>query len=118
MEKEFLPDYFSSAEAALGAVFRKGYEWPFSIGRVSASSRWMLRSTMRPCVRAGRVFLDYRTDPAGLNGPFSQLEKEAYDCPCPILRRWFPAHGSACSNEPAGGGAYRAHGIDLSPDPL
>ncbi|SCG97141.1 L-aspartate oxidase [uncultured Ruminococcus sp.] len=118
MEKEFLPDYFSSAEAALGAVFRKGYEWPFSIGRVSASSRVDVAVYHETCVRGGRVFLDYRTDPAGLNGPFSRLEKEAYDylsnsqalVPGPLERL-------LRMNRPAVE-LYRAHGIDLSLDPL
>ena len=113
-EREFLLDHFTPA-AALDRVFLKGYQWPFDTRRIPGSSEidQLVRAER---LKGNRVFLDYRTNPHGLD--FSELGEETFTylensnalCGTPIdrLRMMNPAAISL----------YASHGINLATEPL
>jgi len=73
-EREFLSYFFRDSGQLLTNVFLKGYQWPFDVRKLRGSSMidilvWMERQKGR------RVYLDYRTNPAGL--AFDRLSDEA-----------------------------------------
>lgn len=82
-EREFLYDTFTPA-CSIPAVFRKGYQWPFDPDKLAPGEGSSLvdiavyRETM-----AGRhVYLDFRTNPAALDGVAltrENLGDEVYD---------------------------------------
>ena len=73
-EREFLSDYFDDINEAYSYVFLKGYQWPFSYGRVKHSS--LIDIAVHSETKKGRkVYLDYRTDPK--NYAFEKLCEEA-----------------------------------------
>lgn len=117
-EREFLPDYFETPQQALDAVFLKGYQWPFDVRKVQGSSVIDL-IIHNETVHLGRtVYMDFRTDPRGLDPAFSGLSEEtvAYlrnsdalvATPIARLKRMNPDAVAL----------YRAHGIDLETTPL
>lgn len=73
-EREFLSDYFGDIHEALSFVFLKGYQWPFSYGRASESSRIDL-AVHAETSKGRRVYLDYRKNPEGFC--FDKLSDEA-----------------------------------------
>lgn len=115
-EREFLLDYFDTPEQALDAVFLKGYQWPFDVRKVTGSSIIDLIVHHETIDLKRRVYLDFRTDPTGLD--FSTLSPEAYQylensgalLPTPIARL---EHMNPDAID-----LYRAHGIDLKREPL
>ncbi len=118
IEREFLPDYFETPEAALDAVFLKGYQWPFDVRKVPGSSLIDL-IVYRETTELGRkVYMDFRTDPKGLRPDFSGLAAETVEylsnsgalLPTPIARL---AHMN-----PDAVTLYQAHGIDLYTQPM
>ncbi|MGN1009076.1 MAG: FAD-binding protein [Butyricicoccus sp.] len=117
-EHEFLPDYFDSPQEALDAVFLKGYQWPFDVRKLEGSSRIDLIVHHETANLGRKVYLDFRTDPLGLDEKFSGLSAETYQylansgalLPTPLARL---AHMN-----PDAIALYRAHGIDLAREPL
>lgn len=118
-EKEFLNPYFSSSSALLGAIFHKGYEWPFDPRKLGdGGSSTVDMAIYRERQSGRRVFLDFTKNPdaADRNGTFdfsllpvdalSYLQKSDALLPAPIdrLRRMNPRAIEL----------YAAHGIDLS----
>ena len=114
--KEFLREYFPSTEDMLNAVFLKGYQWPFAAGHVPGSSLIDIFTYIETEQRHRRVFLDYRTDPEGLD--FSKLNAETKEylersgilCDTPLKRL-------EILNSPAIE-LYRRNGIDLATEML
>jgi succinate dehydrogenase/fumarate reductase flavoprotein subunit len=117
-EREFLPEYFSSPELALNLVFLKGYQWPFDTQKVNGSSLIDLIVYHEIFHKGNRVFLDFRSDPQGLEEGFGKLSQEAREYlersgatqETPIARL---AHMNPGAVE-----LYAAHQIDLYREPL
>ena len=75
-EYEFLADYFEDIHEAYSFVFLKGYQWPFSYGRVKESSQ--IDFAVHSETSKGRkVYLDYRKNPYAFC--FEKLSAEARD---------------------------------------
>jgi succinate dehydrogenase/fumarate reductase flavoprotein subunit len=123
-EREFLNDAFPDPAALAGAVFRKGYQWPFDARRVRDHGSSLIDLLVwREREELGRrVFLDYRRDPQGDErlGAFrlEVLDEEA--------RAYLERSGATGAtplerllvlNEPAVT-LYRENGIDLAREPL
>ena len=73
-EYEFLGDYFSDIHEAYSYVFLKGYQWPFSFGRVGESSQIDIAVHSEKS-KGRKVYLDYRKDPLGFD--FDKLSDDA-----------------------------------------
>lgn len=74
-EREFL--YEKLGESALGLVFLKGYQWPFDVRKLEASSQIDIL-VAEEIKKGNRVFLDYTSNPKGLENGFAPLPTEAY----------------------------------------
>ncbi len=73
-EREFLGEYFASADEAYSNVFLKGYQWPFSFDRAELSSK--IDIAVHNETKLGRqVFLDFTRNPVGYR--FDRLSDEA-----------------------------------------
>ena len=104
-EREFLP-----RELAFDMVFRKGYEWPYDPEKASSQIDRLVYREIHEKNR--RVFLDYRSEPEGLD--LNALCDEARQylarsdalLPTPIARLE--------KMNPKAIQLYRDHGIDLS----
>lgn len=118
VEREFLPGYFANPLEALGRVFLKGYQWPFDLEKAAGSSLIDIIVHHEIFDLGRRVYLDYRTDPTGLQKGFDRLPAEARDylarsqalLPTPIARLE--------RMNPMAIELYRQHGIDLWREPL
>ena len=117
-EREFLREAFESDEEMLGAIFLKGYEWPFDPKKTTlgGSSRLDL-AVFRERAKGRRVFLDYRRNPtaAEKNGMFdvdalSERARTYLENSGAILQT--PIERLAKMNMPAIE-LYRSNGIDL-----
>ena len=114
-EREFLPERFGSTAEALDMVFLKGYQWPFDIRKAKGSSRidLLVHEEMQ---RGARVFMDFRTNPAGLD--YSALSNET--------RSYLESSGATFGTpaerlekmNPQAVKLYKDHGIDLFTEPL
>ncbi len=75
-EQEFLSPYFKSIGEMSGMIFLKGYQWPFDARKaIGGSSIIDILVHIETMIKGRRVFLDYRTNPAGFS--FSSLPEEA-----------------------------------------
>lgn len=118
VEREFLPDYFDTPQQALDAVFLKGYQWPFDVRKIDGSSMIDLIVQHETIDLHRTVYMDFRTNPSGLEHGFDGLSEETYTylknsgalLPTPIERLH---HMNPDAIE-----LYRAHGIDLYTQPL
>ncbi len=120
-EREFLADTFGNdIYAALSALFRKGYQWPFDCRRAFDGSSLIDLAVYKETAILGReVFLDYTKNPFGLESiSFELLDDEA--------KGYLKANGADFGtpierllhmNLPAAE-LYRSNGIDLSKDKL
>jgi succinate dehydrogenase/fumarate reductase flavoprotein subunit len=119
--RDFLQEYFATPAEMAGAIFLKGYQWPFDAGRiVGGSSLIDMAVHQETAVRGRRVYLDFRTNPGGAGSPLElkDLPAEAGD----YLRRTgctqrLPIQRLAHLNAPAID-IYSEHGIDISKDSL
>ena len=118
VEREFLPDYFDTPAEALDRVFLKGYQWPFDTTKLQGSSLIDLIVHHETAVLGRRVFMDYRTDPQGLENGFDGLSDETvrYLKNSGALQKT-PIKRLEIMNPPAIE-LYRQHGIDLYTEPL
>lgn len=114
-EDEFLCRYFDDVNEAYSYVFLKGYQWPFSYGKVNGSSHIDL-AVHSEMMKGRKIYLDYRKNPSGFS--FEGLSDEAKeylsvteslaDTPIERLRRLNPKAIDV----------YLRQGIDLSSDML
>ncbi len=122
-EREFLNAHFPDMETLAGAIFRKGYEWPFDCDKVADYGSSLIDVLVYRESQAGcKVFLDFTREPQGGDGlaPFGpeSLGHEARDyldrsgalVKTPIARLM-------AMNEPAVR-LFRDHGIDLANERL
>lgn len=79
VQREFLLDFFQDPYEALSAIFLKGYQWPFDSSKVmNGSSVIDLLVYREKSLRNRRVYLDYRTNPFGLEAiDYDRLSEEA-----------------------------------------
>lgn len=116
-EREFLRPFFPSVSAMHNAVFLKGYQWPFDARKAAGGSSLLdVLVHLETVVKGRRVFLDYRTNPAGF--ALRRLCKEAFD----YLRQSGALTGTPLDRlrhmNPAAVALYLEHGIDLARQPL
>ena len=78
-EREFLYDYGMTAAEALDRVFLKGYQWPFDVTKTEGSSAVDLAVYEEVAVKGRRVYMDFRSNPCGLEDGFDVLGPEAHD---------------------------------------
>lgn len=114
---EFLRDYYSNDAETLSALFLKGYQWPFDARRTTNGSSLIdLAVLCESLLRRRRVFLDFRTNPTGLD--FAALSVEARD----YLEKSGALFGRPIERlramNPAAVELYREQGIDLEREPL
>lgn len=115
--REFLGKAYDSPGEMHSDVFLKGYQWPFDAAKaVGGSSLIDLLVYIETVQKGRRVFLDFRSDPAGFS--LENLSGEARDY---LLRS--KAEGEApierlVALNPAAIELYRDHGIDLATEPL
>ena len=114
-EREFL--YEALGDASLGLIFLKGYQWPFDTRKADGSSRVDLL-VAEEIKRGRRVFLDFRSNPKGLESGFAVLPQEAYA----YLENSGALFGTPIERlKKMNEGAielYADHGIDLYREPL
>ena len=116
-EKEFLLEYFNSYEEMYDHIFLKGYQWPFAAGHVPGSSLIDIFVHIETAERGRRVFLDYRTDPAGFDIQKLGSEAKTYLERSNCLDGKTPFERLKKLNEPAIE-LYRDHGIDIEKEML
>ena len=112
-ESEFL--YEELGEEAYGAVFLKGYQWPFDTRKTEGSSRVDL-IVAKQIKEGKRVYLDFTRNPVGLD--LDRLPDEAHS----YLERSGALFGTPIERlDKMNRGAielYASHGIDLWNEPL
>lgn len=120
-EREFLADYIPDPGDLLAAIFRKGYEWPFSAAKIYKDGHYLssavdLAVFSEHC-RGRRVWLDFTRSPRELcpdgEDDLSLAGDEAreYLCNCGCTGKT-PIERLAEMNEPAIE-LYRSRGVDL-----
>ena len=117
-EREFLPEYFDKPAQALDMIFLKGYQWPFDTAKIAGSSIIDIIVHHEIFHKGNRVYLDFRTDPQGLENGFDDLSAETYHYldrsgalqKTPIAR--------LAQMNPKAIDLYAAHGVDLWREPL
>lgn len=113
-EREFLREHFQNDTGQMNSmVFLKGYQWPFDVRKAeNGSSIIDLLVHHETAVRKRRVFLDYRSNPEGLD--FAALSEEAYT----YLERSGALFGTPLERlkkmNPGAIALYAEHNIDLS----
>lgn len=117
-EREFLMDFFSNTEEMLTKLFLKGYQWPFDVRKVDGGSSVIDILVYMELCKNRRVYLDFRSDPAGGKFAFEKLSQEAYE----YLRRANalvpgPLERLKIMNQPAID-FYMENGVDLSKEML
>lgn len=117
-QREFLPEYFSSPQKALDMVFLKGYQWPFDVKKIDGSSIIDLIIHHEIFDKGNRVYMDFRTNPTGIENGFDLLSEETHTY---LLRsnalQETPIKRLAAMN-PKAIKLYADHGIDLYSEPL
>ena len=115
-EYEFLPEYFSTVHEALDMVFLKGYQWPFDVRKLQGSSRIDQIVAAETEEKGRKVYMDFRSNPAGLD--FNKLSEETYN----YLERSGALFGTPIERlakmNPKAIDLYRDNGIDLYNEPL
>ena len=118
VEREFLLDYFATPEEALKNVFLKGYEWPFDVRKIHGSSYIDLIIYHESVVLGRKVYMDFRSEPKGLEEGFDKLDEVSYNylknsdalIPLPIER--------LKKMNPGAISLYMDNGIDITKEPL
>jgi len=116
-EQEFLGAYFKSPAELNGMIFLKGYQWPFDAKKtIGGSSIIDILVYVETMVKGRRVYLDYRSNPAGFS--FSDLPVEA--------RTYLERSGALQATpierllhmNPGAVDLYKKHNINLLREPL
>lgn len=76
-EREFLMDFFADAHDMLSKLFLKGYQWPFDVRKVVDGSSIIDILVYLETCKGRKVYLDYRTNPAGGEFSYDALLPEA-----------------------------------------
>ena len=76
-EKEFLRERFSDADLN-SRVFLKGYQWPFDVKKFPEGSSAVDVAVFEETSKGRRVFLDFRSNPAGLDMQAISAEAREY----------------------------------------
>lgn len=117
-EREFLLDYFNTPQEALNNVFLKGYQWPFDSKKINGSSIIDLVIYNEINILGNRVFMDFQTNPKGLNDGFERLSEECYN----YLKNSKAAFGTPIQRLQLMNAKaiqlYKDNGIDLYKEPL
>ena len=122
--RDFLAAWFPDMESMTGAIFRKGYQWPFDPRKIAhyGSSVIDLAVHQETALRGRRVYLDFRRNPEWGTGALAfdlsripveareYLEKSGAMQPTPIER--------LAALNPRAIELYRGRGIDLEKEPL
>jgi len=116
-EQEFLRPYFRSPGAAHSTVFLKGYQWPFDAAKVMGGSSLIdVLVYIETVVKGRRVYLDFRSNPAGFSIPGLSDEARSY------LERSGALQATPIERllhmNPDAAELYRKNDIDLSREPL
>ena len=117
-EREFLRDHFGDDLGRMNSmVFLKGYQWPFDVRKAEQGSSMIdMLVHQETAIRRRRVFLDFRTNPDGLE--FSSLSEEAYT----YLERSGALFGTPIERlekmNPGAVSLYMDHNIDLHKEML
>ncbi|MBR3844542.1 MAG: FAD-binding protein [Clostridia bacterium] len=76
-EHEFVTDHFNDYGKALSCIFKKGYQWPFDVGKIDGSSLIDLLVYQETVLKSRKVYLDFTKNP--LNQPLdvSKLDEES-----------------------------------------
>jgi succinate dehydrogenase/fumarate reductase flavoprotein subunit len=115
--REFLPEYFDSVGRMCSQVFLKGYQWPFDARKaVGGSSIVDILVYIETVLRGRRVWLDFRSNPAGFR--FEDLSPEALDYLTRSSARQATPIERLRAMNPAAIELYAEHGIDLQSQPL
>ena len=116
-EREFLLEYLSPADM-LALVFLKGYQWPFDARKLPGSSQIDFYVTRETAMRGRRVYLDFRTNPTGMEQGFNLLSEEcrSYLAKCDAL--FGTPFDRLRKLNPDAIALYRAHGIDIENETL
>ncbi len=116
--RHFLDEGIPDRMKRLGAVFCKGYQWPFDVRKLPGSSQVDLLVYRETVLRGRRVFLDFGQNPDGLSLARADLDAEtaAY---LDRTQAWAPLPWQRLRqmNEPAFA-FYLDHGVDLSRERL
>lgn len=118
-QREFLGDYYQDYGEMLTNVFLKGYQWPFDVRKIQGGSSMIdILVYIETALKGRRVFLDFRSNPAGRAVDFRCLQAEARE----YLEKAGACYGTPLErllhmNEPAVA-FYREHGVDLAKEPL
>lgn len=76
-EREFLMDFFSDVHDMLSNLFLKGYQWPFDVRKIADGSSIIDILVYLETCKGRKVYLDYRTNPAGGEFSYDDLLSEA-----------------------------------------
>ncbi|MFA7410261.1 MAG: FAD-binding protein [Bacteroidales bacterium] len=114
---EFLQQAFPSPESLFNAVFLKGYQWPFDPKKVANHGSSLIDVLVHREIAEGRkVYLDYTRNLLGFNiNDIGQTAREYLEKSGAIGET--PIERLRLLNQPAID-LYRAHGIDLTREPL
>ena len=117
-EREFLPEYFGSPEAAMNATFMKGYQWPFDPRKIDTGARSSLVdiAVFTEMKNGARVYLDFTKNPEGFDisllcdeaKTYLENSGAAFGTPIERLKKM---NGKAIK-------LYADHGINLCSEPL
>ena len=113
-QREFLADALG-AQKALELTFLKGYQWPFDARKLPGSSVVDVL-VAQETARGRRVFLDYRTNPVGLN--FDTLPEECRAYLANSGAQFGTPFERLAHMNPDAVALYRSHDIDLAREPL
>jgi len=115
-EREFLRDYFHDDARLNSMVFLKGYQWPFDVRKVPDGSSIIDMLVHKETASGRRVWLDFRSNPEGLD--FAAISAEARE----YLERSGALSGTPLERllkmNPGAVSLYRDHNIDLAKEPL
>ena len=115
-EREFLRDYFHDDGRLNSMVFLKGYQWPFDVRKVPDGSSIIDLLVHKETASGRRVWLDFRSNPEGLD--FKAVSAEARE----YLKRSGALFGTPLERllkmNPGAVSLYRDHNIDLAKEPL
>lgn len=114
-EKEFLRERFSDADLN-SRVFLKGYQWPFDVKKFPEGSSAVDVAVFEETSKGRRVFLDFRSNPAGLDMQAISAEAREY------LERSNACGGTPIERlrkmNPGAIRLYADHGIDIENEML
>ncbi len=123
IEYEFLNEHFPDYKSITGAIFLKGYQWPFDVEKIAdhGSSLIDILVYREKKEKDRNVFIDYRS-----NLTWNGDEKFYPDKLDDTVRKYLEKSGSLqdspvkrlkAMNDPAYG-LFRDHGIDLEAEPV